>query len=266
MSSSSPEMPQFRDFAAIEAAVRQTERGRWFLAEFASRQRRDDAAAILAALDRVDRQVKALSDRDHTLPFRKALTEIAAAIAATQGEIGCHSPGVGCPGRLITASGELDAVVRAAEAATASILTAAEKMQEQAWTLRERGGAPLDCDALEASATEIYLACASQDIAAQRIRKVTETLRFVETRIATLLDVLGIERCAKAYPQAAEDSPVFDQPRPLWPDTPGVQSAVDAILADPDIRPAATEGAPPRRSGLSVLDMLTPDERLRLFV
>lgn len=42
------------EFAAIEATVRATGRGRAFLAEFARRQRADDVARILAALDRIE--------------------------------------------------------------------------------------------------------------------------------------------------------------------------------------------------------------------
>jgi len=42
------------DFDAIEAAVMETERGRWFLAEFARRRRAEDTARILAAVDRLE--------------------------------------------------------------------------------------------------------------------------------------------------------------------------------------------------------------------
>ena len=42
------------DFEAIESAVMETERGRWFLAEFARRRRAEDAARVLAAIDRLD--------------------------------------------------------------------------------------------------------------------------------------------------------------------------------------------------------------------
>lgn len=42
------------DFETIEAAVMETERGRWFLAEFARRRRAEDTARILAAIDRLE--------------------------------------------------------------------------------------------------------------------------------------------------------------------------------------------------------------------
>ena len=42
------------EFAAIEATVMETDRGRAFLAEFARRRRADDAARVLAAIDRLE--------------------------------------------------------------------------------------------------------------------------------------------------------------------------------------------------------------------
>jgi hypothetical protein len=42
------------DFEAIESAVMETERGRWFLSEFTRRRRAEDAARVLAAIDRLE--------------------------------------------------------------------------------------------------------------------------------------------------------------------------------------------------------------------
>jgi hypothetical protein len=42
------------DFQAVEDAVMQTERGRWFLHEFARRRRAEDATRLHAAIDRLE--------------------------------------------------------------------------------------------------------------------------------------------------------------------------------------------------------------------
>ena len=42
------------DFESIEAAVMETARGRWFLAEYARRCRAQDAVRILHAVDRLE--------------------------------------------------------------------------------------------------------------------------------------------------------------------------------------------------------------------
>lgn len=58
-SSSTPAAEESLDFDTVEAAVRETERGRWFLGEFARRQRQIENAAILAALDSLTRRMGA---------------------------------------------------------------------------------------------------------------------------------------------------------------------------------------------------------------
>ncbi len=49
-----PQGVQEGDFERIEAAVRETERGRWFLDEFADRVRTAEGARVAGALDRLE--------------------------------------------------------------------------------------------------------------------------------------------------------------------------------------------------------------------
>ncbi len=51
-----PPMPD-EDYEAIEAAVMDTARGRWFLAEFARRNRNADTALLLDAIERIERMM-----------------------------------------------------------------------------------------------------------------------------------------------------------------------------------------------------------------
>jgi hypothetical protein len=51
------------DYDAIEAAVVETERGRWFLKEYARRNRNADSLLILEALDHLNRLMKDRADR-----------------------------------------------------------------------------------------------------------------------------------------------------------------------------------------------------------
>lgn len=50
----SPQGVDAPDFDEIETAVMRTERGRWFLQEFARRRRADETTRILAAIDRLE--------------------------------------------------------------------------------------------------------------------------------------------------------------------------------------------------------------------
>ena len=53
----SPPVIPTDDYEAIEAAVMDTARGRWFLAEFARRNRTADTKVLLDAIERLERQL-----------------------------------------------------------------------------------------------------------------------------------------------------------------------------------------------------------------
>ena len=78
---------------------------------------------------------------------------------------------------------ELDAIVQATEAATETIMGAAEEI------MAIDGTAP---DAEEAC-MRIFEACSFQDITGQRISKVVATLNHIEERIATFKTVWGVD-------------------------------------------------------------------------
>ena len=52
------------DFEAIEDAVMETERGRWFLAEFIRRRRAEDTVRIVAAIERLEARAEAAAARE----------------------------------------------------------------------------------------------------------------------------------------------------------------------------------------------------------
>jgi chemotaxis regulatin CheY-phosphate phosphatase CheZ len=214
-------------YAQIEAAVMETARGRWFLAEFARRNRHAETTAILAAIEKLQDSVNArplmmapaaapgpaapMSER-----LQNDILDMARAIAATQREIQAIGANGAATTTQLSASDELDSVVHTTEQATTSILAAAERVQEFAWTLRENAGNADDCDLLDRCATEIYTACGFQDLTAQRIAKVVEALRFIDQRLKTLLvaqdlaedfaaDEQMIAECAEPAPAKTDD-------------------------------------------------------------
>ncbi|MBA1156532.1 hypothetical protein [Microvirga mediterraneensis] len=72
------------DFNTIEAAVMETARGRWFLKEYARRNRNADTQAVLEAVERL----KALPLEARTVePFRACLETMAASIRQTKEEV-----------------------------------------------------------------------------------------------------------------------------------------------------------------------------------
>jgi hypothetical protein len=57
------------DFESIEAAVMETARGRWFLAEYARRCRAEDTARILSAVDRLENAAAAARAQEANTQF-----------------------------------------------------------------------------------------------------------------------------------------------------------------------------------------------------
>ncbi|MCA3562884.1 MAG: hypothetical protein IOC90_08120 [Methylocystis sp.] len=183
------------DYNQIELAVIETERGRWFLQEFARRNRQADTNMLLTALSRIEKSISVPAEPAEIDRFRLDVLEMSKAIARTRQEIAAIKPDDSKEGgKLLEASGELDAIVSTTEEATSAILAAAESIQEAAWTLRESSVDSAACDRLDQRATEIYMACSFQDLTSQRIRKIIDTLGFLETRINAMVAIWDFDR------------------------------------------------------------------------
>lgn len=193
-------------YEQIEAAVMETARGRWFLSEFARRNRHADTTMVLGAIETLQRRLVDMPAfeasapgpvlAEPALPYQRLqvdIIEMARAIARAEREIRqIRHDGVTAT-QYSSASDELDAVVATTEQATSNILSAAEQIQEYAWTRREQAtGDTSDCDMLDRCATEIYTACGFQDLTAQRIRKVVDALRFLDGRLKSILEATGL--------------------------------------------------------------------------
>ena len=190
------------DYEAIEGAVMETARGRWFLAEYARRNRHADTTMLLKALDRIEAAIGGERSVEPVERIRFDLVEMSKAIARTKTEIASMKPDADHHGKFGEVSEELDSVVQATEAATSDILACAERIQEMAWTLREQGLEAEVCDLLDAKATEVYTACSFQDLTGQRTRKVIGVLRYLEDRINAMIAIWGLDGALAA--EAAE--------------------------------------------------------------
>ena len=73
--------PNEAEYNAVYAAVTATERGRWFLAEFANRNRKADTDLILAAIARIDEAIRAGATPQAAVAHEAALPAAPAAVA-----------------------------------------------------------------------------------------------------------------------------------------------------------------------------------------
>ena len=170
----------------------ETARGRWFLAEVrrpqphrrhAGAARRDRAAraggrrrAQRPALDRLRFDLMEMAEGDRHGRRRRSPRSV-----RTTTRIATSW----WPPRPLTRSAAPPSARRRTSSARA------EHIQEAAWTLREDGANAALCDELDRRATEIYTACSFQDLTAQRIAKIVQTLRYLEGRINAMIDIWG---------------------------------------------------------------------------
>ncbi len=237
------------DYGAIEQAVMETARGRWFLAEYARRNRHADTVTVLDAIGRLESAVAMPRTSPDIERVRMDIREMANAIARTKAEIAAIKPeGADAgSGHFEDASVELDAIVKATATATGDILSAAETIQEIAWTLREMGAEGEVCDLIDTKTTDIYTACSFQDITGQRTRKVIGVLRFLEDRIDSMMAIWGDSGVSAAPPPVAEKAEASLLNGPAKPGEGLVQHDVDMMLDDglfADTAPATIEAEP----------------------
>ncbi|MEZ5829453.1 MAG: hypothetical protein R3D01_14240 [Hyphomicrobiales bacterium] len=176
--------------------MRGTPLGRWFLAEFARRNRAPEIQMLLDAMARLETAVLKPQRHVALTSVLSELGDMSEAIARTRREIASLKPPHRFDKQLTDVSGELDLIVEATEAATSEILSAAEDVQEIAWTLREKGVAVEFCDRLDHRAIDIYTACSFQDITGQRTDKVVRALRFIEQRVNAMIKIWGVDDIA----------------------------------------------------------------------
>lgn len=212
------------DYDAIAAAVVETSRGRWFLNEYARRNRQADTEMVLSAIARLERLCSVPA-----ADLSPDLSETARTIAELRGDL----DRAGVSG----ASARLSARIHE----TASgILEAAEAIQEIAWTLREAGSASELCDRLDRRATQIFGATTVIEAGANQIEKVADTIAMLDANLrATVGDtdfaMLGVPRSAAAP---------AEMPRPPAPKRTTDPGDIDVVEA------GSQERAPLNETGL----------------
>lgn len=169
-----------------------TPRGRWFLKEFAARNKSADTDSVLEQLAIFQSRIVASQEDVRFEVLQSELREMAKSITETRTDIASLQPDEASTDRIEAATGELDAIVDATENATSSILAAAEELQMISEKLREAGVDGQFCDDIETHTTDIFMACSFQDITGQRISKVVSTLNFLEQRVNMMIEVWGI--------------------------------------------------------------------------
>lgn len=251
------------EYLDIEEALASNARGRSFL-------RMRDQRARLVAVNEVRKLVRDVKDsvkaaaegggedkRDeaHIRILREELREMAAYIHQTRREIAALRPTDAGSNRIMAATGELDAIVSATERATSEILNGVERIQQLTLKLPKTGDVTPIAEEIQAQVTEVLTACSFQDITGQRTTKVVNTLRYLEQRVNSMIEIWGVEGVppAAAPPEQEDQRP--DAHLLNGPATDGgpSQADVDALFESlgkaTETAPAAAPAAAAEKSG-----------------
>jgi hypothetical protein len=165
--------PAESEYEAIYAAVTESPRGRWFLDQFARRNRSADTLQVLAAIERLESVMRERGGRQPYQTFRAELLEMAATIAQTRAEV--VGPDHRSDDRSPPAHGRSD------------IAAAVQRIQDVAWAMREHGLDPTTCGQIESLASAILSSSWLDRPDDQRAQKLGEVLGYLEHRIGAML-------------------------------------------------------------------------------
>ncbi len=233
-------LPSEEDYAAISAAFMETSRGRWFLGEYAKRNRNADTRMVLDAVARIEeslsaqRQAAADAIRDEQLA--QALAALRGAIEASQA----------------SAIAALDSI--SFEPNLTPVRKGVRVIREISWRLREIGNDGRICDIIDsqASAIEAGAAQVSMDEAKAVLDAAFATLarrlgEFDPDKAVTPAagpDVAGAPVAEPAAhpapPPAAESTPATDNVAPEAAASPAPPQETIAAPSSEAATPAAT--------------------------
>jgi len=219
-----PALPADADYDALCEALMASSRGRWFLEEYAKRNRNADTGLVLDAIAHVEAVVRSEQAHQASQGVRIELLEMARTIAQTRADVAEAKPErTGGPS---AASGT-------------DVFAAAGRLQEVAWTMREHGLDMAMCDQITDLSTAILSASSLRnnpnDVRAQ---KLAEVLNSLEQRIDAMLR-------AAAEPPPSDGS--ADRVAPEQPQLSAVELPAEAAPppVEPDEQPAAVAAALP---------------------
>jgi hypothetical protein len=179
-------LPSEEDYEAIREAFMETSRGRWFLGEYARRNRNADTRMVLDAVARIEESLAAHRPPAPETGLAEALTAISRALEEAR----------------VAASGALDSL--ALEENLAPVRKGVRVIREIAWRLREIGADGRICDLIDSQVSVIQAGCAQISSAGPRAA-LSAAFDLIEQRIEAFGggDIMAPEATEEAMPSAS---------------------------------------------------------------
>src|SRR3954463_9282383 len=197
-------LPTEQDYDAISEAFMETSRGRWFLGEYAKRNRNADTRMVLDAVGRIEETLAAQKQPPPESRLSEALAFVRQAVEEAQAAAGAAIETV------------------AAEESLAPVHKAARIIREISWRWREIGADARICDLLDSQVAAIEGACAQFSPTGPQER-LGAAFDLITARIAQFEDSDTLAAQAKAV--------VASAPAPAAPTeavTPAAEAGADA--------------------------------------
>jgi hypothetical protein len=203
-------LPADADYDALCEALMASSRGRWFLEEYAKRNRNSDTGLVLDAIARVEAVVRSEQAHQASQGMRIELLEMARTIAQTRADVAEAKP---------------ERTASPSAAAGTDVFAAAGRLQEVAWAMREHGLDMAMCDQIADLSTAILSASSLRNNPNDgRAQKLAEVLSSLERRIDGMLRAAAepppsdgsADRVAPQQPQlSAVELPAEAAPQPV---------------------------------------------------
>jgi hypothetical protein len=161
--------PSEQDYDAISEAFMETSRGRWFLGEYAKRNRNADTRMVLDAVARIEESIAAQRQRASDSALVEALVAIRHAVVEARA----------------AASAALDNL--ALEENLAPVRKGARVMREISWRCREIGADSRICDLIDSQVNAIADAC-GQISSKDPVGGLSAAFDLIEARIEELAE------------------------------------------------------------------------------
>src|SRR5450759_597875 len=177
--------PNEEDYDAISAAFMETSRGRWFLGEYAKRNRNADTRMVLDAVARIEDSIAAQRQPPPDSGLAEALAAIRNAVDAAQ-------------------AAAIAAVESVPEESLAPIRKGARVIREISWRWREIGADARICDLIDSQVGAIEGAC-GQISSADALGALSAAFDLVKARIAEFDDgdAAAAPAAEEAWPSAS---------------------------------------------------------------
>ena len=214
--------PSEEDYAAIHDAFMETSRGRWFLGEYAKRNRNADTRLVLDAVIRLEEGLAAQKQAAEAAGVKEVLSAIRATVSEAQQ----------------TVSGSLDGL--AFDERMAPIARAVRIIREISWRWRETGADGRICDILDSQAAAIEASAGHISLAEAR-EATDRAFAAIQARIDECSPIATVDEARRP----AEQANVVRFPAPAEDPVEAVAVVRASVGAQPGAESAISTGAAP---------------------